>query len=203
MVENGGERSARPADRGGNCRTGSARRGTPPPFLPPPNIRRAAASTCCRYRVAITPQRGPEIFPQCSRSAPGEDAPDPGPSAGLPDRAAGKQRFDSTCERFGSVLRIRTISHTSVLPSGCIAPLRPTKLGHAQQQSILAPQQLVSAPAQRDSFLRMQRMAHLMHLRALAIVIRPVTRSVFPQQQSHKQCRWTPAVLRAPRWRAG
>ena len=51
--------------------------------------------------------------------------------------------------------------------------LRPTKSGDPHEQSILALLQSVSAPAQLDSFFRMQRMAHLMRLRALTIVSRP------------------------------
>ena len=136
-------------------------------------IRRAAGSSTVATGSRSRRNTVRTILPQCPRTGSGQDASDPSPTAGLPDRTAGKRRFDWTCQRFVFVLRIRTIRTHECPPERMHRALRPTTLGGLHEQSILAPRQSVSAPAQFDFFLRMQRMAHLMRLRALTIVIRP------------------------------
>jgi hypothetical protein len=188
-------RPFRDAARGGNCSTRPLRRGTRPDFLPPrwseglpgralslPGRDDAATQAGKFCRIALEPHRGINAL---AGSCSGEAA------VGTALRAVDFRPPDPN-----------DLTHECPLERMDRA-LPATESSDTQQQSILAPQQLVSAPPQGDFFFRMQQLAHLMRLRAFTIVIRPGRDRFSHSSSLTSSAGGYPAVLRAPRWRAG
>jgi len=157
-----------------------------------------------RARRVKSCRDGPrKFFPGGPCTAPGRVKPEAGRGMGAWDRSAGMGQCDQRRQRLIIALHHRSDRTLECPPERMHRTNRSTKFGNRHKQSILAPQQSVSAHEQFVFRLRMQQLAHLMRLRAHTIVRTPGRDRFFHISNLTSSAGRRPAVLRAQRGRAG